>query len=100
MPLKDYLKRIWTWQAHREKIIASLNSRKGQCKQCGKCCNFFGMKCPFLSKDNRCKIYRFRPKLLCKIPPLNTEKGNYEKHKCLNCRYYWENHNENHKKGL
>lgn len=85
MPLKDYLKRAYTWYTNQDKIINSLLTRKGSCKQCGKCCG----KCPFL-KDNKCIIYRFRPKLLCAIPPLNTESGNIDKHKQLNCGYYWE----------
>jgi len=90
MPLVDYLKRIWLYFFNRKIILNSLKTRKGKCKQCGKCCYIFGIKCPFLSKDNKCKIYKFRPFFLCRLPPLNISKGEIEKHKKLNCGYYWE----------
>ena len=90
MPLADYLKRVWVWHTNRKAINKSLKERKGKCKQCGKCCVILGFKCPFLSKDNKCKIYKYRPLLLCKIPPLNLFKGEREKHKKIDCGFYWE----------
>ena len=89
MPLIDYFKRIWIWHFETDRILDSFKSRKGKCNQCGKCCTFFGIKCLFLNKENKCIIYRFRPNLLCKIPPLNIFKGEREKHKNLKCGYYW-----------
>jgi len=89
MPFTDYIKRIFVYVFQRKRIEESIRTRKGRCKQCGKCCRIFGIRCPFLSKDNRCRIYRFRPKILCKLPPLNLYKGEIEKHKEINCGYYW-----------
>jgi Fe-S-cluster containining protein len=90
MPLSDYLKRVWLWQTKRKAILKSLKERKGECKKCGKCCRLFGLRCIFLDKNNQCRIYRFRPFLLCRIPPLNIFKGEIKKHRELNCGYYWE----------
>jgi hypothetical protein len=96
MPITDYLKRIWLWYFDTDKILESYKSRKGECKKCGKCCNFFRIKCPFLNKNKTCRIYKFRPTLLCKLPPLNIFKGEIEKHKKINCGFYWEK-TKNHK---
>ena len=90
MPLLDYLKSVYVWIFKRKLIRESLARRKGECKQCGKCCVIMGVKCPFLSKDNLCGIYGFRPKILCALPPLNLSKGNIKKHRELNCGYYWD----------
>ena len=90
MPLKDYIKKIWTWYYDADKILTSLRTREGKCKQCGKCCVIFGRKCLFLDKNNRCKIYRFRPTLLCKIPPINLTIGETKKHKDIDCGFYWK----------
>lgn len=90
MPLSDYLKRTYLYYFDTDKVLNSYKARNGECKQCGKCCEFFGIKCPLLSKQNRCAIYRFRPILLCKIPPLNLFPAEIEKHKALNCGFHWE----------
>jgi len=94
MPLLDYLKSVYIWIFKRKVIRESLRRRKGECKQCGKCCNFFGVKCPFLTRNNRCMIYKHRPKILCALPPLGVSKGNIKKHKELNCGYYWDDEEE------
>lgn len=90
MPLKDYLNRIWVYHTNTDKILDSYKSRKGKCNQCGRCCVVFGKKCIFLDKNNRCKIYRFRPTILCKLPPLNLTKGEIQKHKEIECGFYWD----------
>lgn len=89
MPMQDYLKRIYYWYFDREKIEQSLKTRKGKCHQCGRCCYIFGVRCPFLDKKNHCLIYKFRPNILCKIPPLNLTPGEIKKHREFKCGYYW-----------
>ena len=32
-----------------------------KCLKCGKCCYFLGIKCPFLTKDNLCRIHKYKP---------------------------------------
>lgn len=86
----DYLKRIWVCYFNTDRILNSIKTRKGKCKKCGKCCNIYGIKCPFLNKENKCSIYKFRPTLLCKIGPLNLTKGEIKKHEEIDCGFYWE----------
>ena len=50
----------------------------------------FREKFIFLDKRNRCKIYRFRPTILCKLPPLNLTRGEILKHKEIDCGFYWD----------
>lgn len=90
MALKHYIKRVYYWLFYREKILESLRTRKGECNQCGKCCIVFGnVKCLFLSKDNKCSIYRFRPFILCRLPPLNIFPEQVERFKKYGCGYHW-----------
>lgn len=86
MGLKSYLYRILCWYFLPTKILDSLNRRKGYCKKCGKCCIMFGFKCIFL-KDNRCRIYRFRPFFLCRLPPLSLTKEDIDRFKQIGCSY-------------
>jgi hypothetical protein len=92
MSLINYLKRVYYWYFNREVILESLRKRKGKCKQCGKGCYIFGIRCPFLTKENKCRIHnsKFRPFLLCQITPLNITKEDREVNKKFNCGYYWE----------
>ena len=40
----------------KEQIQVGLSNREGECNQCAKCCELV-FRCPFLSKENLCKIY-------------------------------------------
>lgn len=91
MPVLDYLYRKYLWHFDTKVVLRSLQSRKGKCKRCGKCCTgIIFKKCIFLNKDNVCRIERFKPLLLCKIPPLNITKGERKKHEEVSCGFYWD----------
>ena len=82
---------MWYFQrGGKDIMLKSFYRRKGKCKMCGKCCNFWGYKCPFLNKENKCRIYKWRPFVLCNLVPLNIDKENWKKHKKLNCGYYYK----------
>jgi hypothetical protein len=55
--IKKYPKiALWVW-----------NKRRGECKNCGSCCNLNGKVCPY-RKDSKCSVYKIRP-LSCEIAP-------------------------------
>jgi Fe-S-cluster containining protein len=68
----------------------SLARRKGSCRGCGACCRFGRWRCPFLRKDNKCAIYAFRPTVLCRLPPLDLNPLQVQKHRSLNCGFCFE----------
>ena len=50
-------------------VQAALVERQGECLQCANCCRLL-LKCPFLSADNLCRIYKspLRPKACVYFP--------------------------------
>ena len=51
-------------------VKTQLFLRKGQCDQCGKCCNLL-FACPMLNRDRLCIVYgKCRPKV-CKLFPID-----------------------------
>lgn len=69
---------------YKSYLIRKTIERLGECKKCGLCCK----GCPYLNKDNKCKVYNNRPKWCHKDIPIdkfdlkvNTPKGK--------CGYYW-----------
>ena len=64
MPLAAFVKRIYVWYFDREQIHSSIKQRMGCCKQCGLCCTFFNIKCPFLDKNNSCTIIQLTAKFV------------------------------------
>jgi len=57
----------------RKKYVArQLDTRQGDCRQCGICCNLW-IACPLLTKDKLCLVYRsYRPKS-CRLFPLDQK---------------------------
>jgi len=51
-------------------VEKQLRRRKGECKQCGKCCTL-AFKCPFLTKSGKCFIYNICRPRQCKTFPLD-----------------------------
>jgi hypothetical protein len=51
--------------------------KKWKCQKCGSCCRFF--KCPILTKDNLCPIYKNRPEMCIS----NSNDDDEKKLKCV-----------------
>lgn len=91
MTLSNAIEFYWTYFFEREKLVPL----KGKCKKCGKCCTFLSMtKCPFLNKENRCMIYRFRPPH-CRLSPSDSGTT-IEKHEGLGCSITNKEVNQSH----
>jgi len=85
--ITKFFRKIYIYYFNRKYVKESLKARKGSCKKCGSCCYNFGTKCPFLSKDNKCIIYKIRP-IQCRIGPIDKQQqivGGYED----KCGFYW-----------
>jgi len=56
------MRRLWLCSFHRNYVKRQIALRKGECRQCGTCCDL-GFRCVFLKHDGLCRIYhsRFRP---------------------------------------
>ncbi len=90
--MKQTLKKFYLYFFKRDEF-KSLRL-EGTCKGCGECCkHLLGyFKCPFLSKENKCRIHDHKP-LFCKLTPINMGVRN------KNCGYL-ENENNNDNSGL
>jgi len=94
--LKNRLRNQYYSLFRRRLLDEKLAKRKGECRQCGICCEvkIFGIRCPFFNKKTRkCWLYntKFMPKS-CKLFPFDL-KNRYEgkiKEIEKNCGYYWE----------
>ncbi|MGM0607951.1 MAG: hypothetical protein ACQESP_06005 [Candidatus Muiribacteriota bacterium] len=88
------IRRFYLSTFRKKQVKKMLQKRKGQCNQCGACCQLL-VKCPFLyRKDNLfcCKIYgKVRP-INCIVFPLN--KKDIKERDYINtdiaCGYYFD----------
>ena len=100
MKLKNYLtkffRKFYLYYFKQNYVKEQHKNRKGKCRQCGLCCYNFGMKCFFLTKDNRCKIHKSKKVLgylfpffiQCNINPIDEQQQVVGKYK-EKCGYYW-----------
>jgi len=64
---KTFPYKTFLYLTDKNKLIQLNESIKKQannfkdCKGCGLCCIKLGVRCPFLSEENECKIYKHRP---------------------------------------
>jgi len=94
--LTKFFRKFYLYYFKRNYIRKSLKARKGSCKQCGSCCYNFGIRCPFLTKENKCKVHKYKKVLgwfcpfftQCRICPIDEQQqiiGGYKD----SCGYYW-----------
>ncbi len=81
------LKFVYLYYLRPKQMEEQLKGRKGECKQCGKCCLDLG--CPFL-KNNLCGIYRWRKYIpiireVCTLCPTKKYRTPIR-----DCGYYWD----------
>lgn len=72
-------------------VKEKLATRKGGCLACGSCCRQSVPFCPFLTKDNKCRLviwFRWYPKY-CRIFPIDETDQILSNIKGK-CGYYWE----------
>ncbi len=95
--LMKFFRKYYLYFFKRAYVRKSLKARKGSCKQCGSCCYNFGIRCPFLTKDNKCRVHKHKRLLgkfcpfftLCRISPFDEKQqiiGGYKD----KCGFYWE----------
>jgi hypothetical protein len=80
------------WMAHFRKgyINRQLLARKGECRQCGTCCNLLNV-CPMLTRQGKCLIYGSCRPRACRYFPID-QKDIDEVSLCGgNCGYRFEN---------
>ena len=58
-------------QFRQDYVKNQLRLRKGECSQCGRCCNI-AFKCPFLTKAKKCLIYDKGRPMNCRTFPLDA----------------------------
>jgi hypothetical protein len=64
------LRRFWLVHFRKEYVQRQLLVRKGDCHQCGTCCNLL-FTCPMLTKKGRCLIYGTCRPQTCKVFPID-----------------------------
>jgi len=101
-PLKDRFLLFYTGAIRRpfynlfrkEYIKKQLAERKGECKQCGKCCEIMdviGLKCKYF-KEGKCIIFKYAmKKKLCDtyVYPFDEKDKRVTKN-YTKCGFYWK----------
>jgi hypothetical protein len=64
------LRRFWLVHFKKEYVQRQLLVRKGDCHQCGTCCNLL-FTCPMLTKQGRCLVYGTCRPQACKVFPID-----------------------------
>jgi len=67
---KGKIRRFMLVHFHKEYVEEQLNSRQGECNQCGSCCNML-MTCPMLTKEGGCMAYGVCRPQSCKTFPID-----------------------------
>lgn len=67
-----------------ESLLPVSRGRKGRCRMCGACCRL-PIRCFFLSKKDKCIIYRIRPLQCRKYPRSLRDKKEVGK-----CGFKWK----------
>jgi len=66
------VRRLFAVHFRKGYVRGQLDIRKGECHQCGTCCNF-SLSCPLLTRDRLCLVYgKCRPKA-CRLFPLDEK---------------------------
>ena len=63
------LRRFWLVHFRRGYVQGQLLVRRGDCLQCGNCCNLL-FACPMLIKQGRCLVYGSSRPQPCKVFPI------------------------------
>jgi len=66
------IRRLFIVHFRKGYLARQLQSRQGDCHQCGTCCNF-SIACPMLTRDKLCRVYgKCRPKV-CRVFPIDQK---------------------------
>ena len=90
--MKQTIKKFYLYFFKRKEFIKL--GLKGTCKQCGECCKnllSLGLRCPFLTKHNKCRLHKHKP-LFCKLTPIRIGMRNPKD--CAYLEDIKENHEE------
>ena len=69
------LRRFWLVYFRKGYVQSQLLVRKGDCYQCGTCCNLL-FTCPMLTKQGRCFVYGSCRPRACKLFPIDQRDIN------------------------
>ena len=84
------LRRWYLGKFRKAYVEKQLALRRGRCLQCGRCC-MLGIRCPYLTEDNRCSIYNGKRPLQCKLFPIDERDL---KDMDYQCGFYFVNKGE------
>ncbi len=92
--LAGKLRRFFWLKLYPEKVENLISKRKGVCHQCANCCRIV-YRCPFLTKDNLCRIYRssVRPDACVMFPIDERDISDVFISSGFRCGYYFDSRN-------
>ncbi|MFZ5426787.1 MAG: hypothetical protein ACOZEN_07415 [Thermodesulfobacteriota bacterium] len=64
------VRRLYEVHFRKEYVRRQLESRRGECRQCGTCCRFL-FRCPMLTPAGRCLVYGKARPLACRMFPID-----------------------------
>ena len=64
------IRRFFLNKFNKEYVKNQMGLRKGECKQCGRCCQL-AFRCPFLTKAGKCFVYHKGRPMSCITFPIN-----------------------------
>jgi len=84
------LRRFRLVHLRKEYVQRQLLVRKGDCRQCGACCNLL-FTCPMLTKQGRCFVYGSCRPQACKVFPIDQRDIDEVKLCAGQCGYHFNN---------
>ena len=82
-------RRFWLVHFRRQYVQNQLLTRRGDCRQCGTCCNLL-FTCPMLTKQGRCFVYGSCRPESCKVFPIDQRDIDEVSFCGSCCGYYFE----------
>jgi hypothetical protein len=67
---RGVIRRFFLNRFRKEYVKNQMGLRKGECKQCGRCCQL-AFRCPFLTKAGKCLIYHKGRPMSCITFPID-----------------------------
>ena len=85
------LRRFFQVNLYPEKVEKQISNRKGACYQCANCCRLV-YRCPFLTKDDLCKVYHasVRPDACARFPIDERDILDVHISSGFRCGYYFD----------
>lgn len=83
------LRRFWLVHFRKEYVQGQLLVRRGECWQCGACCNLL-FTCPMLTKHGKCFVYGSCRPQVCKVFPIDQRDIDEVNLRSCHCGYRFD----------